>query len=541
MSSPNFPYRFNAASHFVDANVEEGRGLRVALECGDEHVTYQEVLERVNRFGSALGRRFSVRMEERVVLLLLDTPAFAYSFFGTIKIGAVAVPVNTLWKAQDLRHVLNDSRARVLIVSAQLTPALEAIPRAELPWLEHVVVVADGATAVPDGTIDFGELLESGSADLDSAPTCKDDAAFWLYSSGSTGDPKGCVHLQHDMAVSADQYAKGVLGMTATDRCFSVAKLFFAYGLGNGLYMPFSVGARSILWSGPPAAANVYRVIERHRPTLFFSVPTGYAMMLALAGDEGREFDLTSIWHAVSAGEALPPALFDRFKERFGIEILDGIGATETTHMFISNRPGQIRRGSSGLLVPGYEARILDDERREAPAGTIGNLYIKGDSICAGYWNQHEKTKDTIEGHWIRTGDKYSRDEDGFFWYAGRTDDMLKVGGLWVSPIEVEHALLQHAAVQECAVVGFTDRDELVKPFAFVVLRDGVERSARTSAELQAYVKDVLPVYKRPRWVEFLTDLPKTATGKVQRFQLRERLRREAGDPIRNEGSRAEA
>jgi benzoate-CoA ligase len=476
-------------------------------------------------------------MEERVVLLLLDTPAFAYAFFGTIKTGAVAVPLNTLWKAPDYRYVLNDSRARVLVASASLLPQIAAIPRPALPHLEHIVVVRDGAPvqAEPDAvgdlanlefeTIDLANLLNAGSADLEPAPTCRDDAAFWLYSSGSTGRPKGCVHLQHDMAVSAELYARGVLGITAADRTFSVAKLFFAYGLGNGLYMPFSVGATSILWPGPPAAASVYRVIEQHRPTLFFSVPTGYGMMLAHAPGEGRDFDLTSIRLAVSAGEALPPALFERFKQRFGIEILDGIGATETTHMFISNRPGSVRPGSSGLVVPGYEARLLDDEGRDVPPGTIGNLYVKGDSTCAAYWNQHEKTKDTIQGHWIRTGDKYSQDADGFFWYAGRVDDMLKVGGQWVSPVEVEHALMQHAAVLECAVVGQQDRDDLVKPFAFVVVRPGVEGSPALAEQLQTFVRAALAEYKRPRWIEFVPELPKTPTGKVQRFKLRDELR----------------
>jgi benzoate-CoA ligase family protein len=294
------------------------------------------------------------------------------------------------------------------------------------------------------------------------------------------------------------------------------------------MYMPFSVGGTAILFPGVPAAADVYATIERYRPTLFFSVPTGYAMMLAhqrqTAGP--ADFDLGSVRHAVSAGEALPPALFERFKRRFGIEILDGIGSTETLHMFISNRPGAVRPGSSGLLIDGYEARLLDDQKQAVRTGEMGNLYIKGDSTCASYWNQHDKTTDTIEGRWIRTGDKFQQDADGYYWYSGRSDDMLKVGGQWVSPIEVENALIRHDAVQECAVVGRPDADSLVKPFAFVVVRPGAAAGPALARELQDFVRAELADYKRPRWVEFLSELPKTPTGKIQRFKLREAIAR---------------
>jgi benzoate-CoA ligase len=323
------------------------------------------------------------------------------------------------------------------------------------------------------------------------------------------------------MVVCAELYAQGVLGMTESDRSFSVAKLFFAYGLGNAMYFPFAVGATAILWPGPPTAANVFTIIEKHRPTLFFSVPTNYAMLLAHHRD-GPDFDLSSVRYAVSAGEALPAALFERFKERFGVEILDGIGSTEILHIFISNRPGAIRPGSSGLVVPGYEAKLVDEENRPVAVGEIGNLLVKGDSTCAFYWNKHEKTKDTIEGCWIRTGDKYRQDEDGFFWYAGRTDDMLKVGGIWVSPVELENTLVEHPAVLECGVAGRADRDGLVKPVAFVVVRPGVESTSHLADELQQFARERLADYKRPRWVEFVTELPKTATGKIQRYKLRE-------------------
>jgi benzoate-CoA ligase family protein len=524
------PRLFNATTYFVDRNLSEGRADRVAIECGEDRITYGQVAEQVNRFASAL-RQLGVRREERVMLLLLDGPAFAYAFFGTMRIGAVAVPVNTLLKPHDYRYLLEDSGAVVLVVSDALLPLVQDIPRDELPRLRHVVVVGRtqrGADLSWDG------LLAGGSAMSETEPTTRDDAALWLYSSGSTGIPKACVHLHHDMVVCAELFGRGVLSITSADRCFSVAKLFFAYGLGNALYFPFSVGATAILWPGPPAPAHVYDIIERHRPTLFFSVPTSYAMLLAHtpALSEQREsngrtpdFDLSSIRMAVSAGEALPPPLFDRFKQRFGIELVDGIGSTEALHMFIANRPGAVRAGSSGQLVAGYDARILDNDGQPVPAGEVGNLWIRGDSVCACYWNQHDKTVDTIQGPWLRTGDKYSVDEDGYYWHAGRADDMLKVGGQWVSPVEVENVVLAHPAVQECGVVGFEDRDGLVKPIAFVVLRPGTEDSPERAGELEQFVRARIAEFKRPRRVAFVTELPKTATGKIQRFKLRELAR----------------
>jgi acyl-coenzyme A synthetase/AMP-(fatty) acid ligase len=538
------PANFNAASHFVDRHVSEGRGGNVAIVCGDTSLTYKEVQGGVNRCGNAL-RGIGVRPEDRVLLLLLDGPEFAYAFFGAIKIGAVPVPLNTLWKPADYQYVIRDSRASVLVVSAELLPVIGRIADAERRALRHIIVVGESADA--GRHVSFPHFESQGADELEAEATSRDAPAFWLYSSGSTGAPKGCVHLQHDMFVCAELFGKGVLGIQEVDRCFSVAKLFFAYGLGNGLYFPFSVGATAILWPGAPTAPNVFATIERHRPTLFYSVPTGYGMMLAherlpahargepvepranggssfdrLRTSGSADFDLSSLRLAVSAGEALPAALYHRFKERFGVDIIDGIGSTETLHMFISNRPDAIRPGSSGLLVRGYDARLLDDEGDAVLPGEIGNLWIRGDSICTGYWNQHEKTKNTIEGHWIRTGDKYTQDVDGFYWYAGRSDDMLKVGGLWVSPVEVENALMTHEAVLECGVVGHEDHDGLVKPMAFVVLRDAAAASPALSQALQQFVRDRLAEYKRPRWVQFVSELPKTATGKIQRFKLRQ-------------------
>jgi benzoate-CoA ligase len=524
------PDQFNAATYFIDRHLDQGRGEKVAIEAGDARVTYRQLGEKVNRFGNAL-RQLGARIEERVLLLLLDSPEFAFSFFGAIKIGAVPVPVNTLLKAADHQYILNNSRARVVVVSESLYPQIEAIPREQLRYLQHVIVV-DAAPAT--GTLCFGDVIEQNSPQLEAEPTSRDDAAFWLYSSGSTGPPKACVHLQHDMVVCAERYAKGILGMTESDRCFSVAKLFFAYGLGNALYFPLAVGATSILTPGAPKPQHVFEIIERHRPTLFFSVPSNYAALLAHVPGTNRvgtapgcrdapDFDFSSVRYAISAGEALPAAIFHRFKQRFNVEVLDAIGSTEVLHVFIANRPGAVRPGSSGQIIPGYEAKIVDESDQPAKPDEIGNLLVKSDSTCSHYWNQHEKSKSTIEGHWIRTGDKYYQDADGYFWYAGRSDDMLKCSGAWVSPIEIESVLIEHPAVQEAAVVAREDHDQLLKPAAYVILRNGTPCTPDLARELQEFVVRRLPIFKRPRWVEFVDDLPKTATGKLQRYKLREK------------------
>ncbi len=363
--------------------------------------------------------------------------------------------------------------------------------------------------------------MQGASATLEAASTNKDDSAFWLYSSGSTGFPKGCVHLQHDMSYCTEYYAKPVLGIKEDDITFSAAKLFFAYGLGNGLYFPFGVGASTVLYPGRPLAEDMFKVVQQNRPTIFFGVPTLYASMLALPDAEKR-FDFSSVRVCVSAGESLPADILRRWQEKFHVDILDGIGSTEILHIFISNRAGEIRPGSTGKLVPGYEALITDESGHAVAQGEIGNLLIRGDSTAAYYWNKHEKTKDTMNGHWIHTGDKYYQDTDGYYWYGGRSDDMLKVGGQWVSPVEVEAALIAHPAVLECAVVGDMDADKLIKPRAYVVLNAGYEASPALADELKAFVKQRLAAFKYPRWIDFVAELPKTATGKIQRFKLRE-------------------
>lgn len=517
MSMPaiEIPDRFNAAAYFVDRHVAEGRAGKVAFFHEGGTITYGQLQELVNRVGNAL-RELGVEMEHRVLLLLLDGPEFVASFFGAIKIGALPIPVNTMMRAQDYLYFLEDSRARVAIVSEPLlAEAGPVLGRATS--LKHVVVVGRPGS----GQLGFDAWVGRASARLDPADTSKDDAAFWLYSSGSTGFPKGAVHLQHDMLVCSDTYALQVLGITEADRTFAAPKLFFAYGLGVNMYFPMRVGAQGVLHPHRPTPETMFELIDRHRPTLFFGVPTLYAAMLQVK-DASRRFDCSSLRLCVSAGEALPPELYKRWTEQFGVELLDGIGTTEILHIFLSNRPGRVKPGSSGVPVPGYEAMIVDDHGAPVPQGEVGNLRIKGDSTMAYYWNKHEKTKACLFGDWIQTGDKYYQDADGYYWYCGRADDMLKVGGIWVSPVEVENTLVGHPAVLEAAVVGWEDTDRLVKPRAYIVLKEGHQASPALEAELKRFVKDKIAPYKYPRWIEFVPDLPKTATGKIQRFKLRQ-------------------
>ncbi|MGH9497892.1 MAG: benzoate-CoA ligase family protein [Terriglobales bacterium] len=517
------PTAFNAATYFVDRNVHEGRGAKIALECGEERVSYGQLLERTNQAGNVL-RQFDMRPGERVLLMLSDGPEFLYGFFGAIKAGAVAVPLNPQLKPAEYEYVLNDTEARVAVVSDLALSQLRLIPQGHLKYLQEVVVVDQSQHHV------FHRLMASASPDLEAQPTGRDDAAFWLYSSGSTGPPKGCIHRHRDMVVCSELYAKGILEMNESDRCYSVARLFFAYGLGNAGYFPLSCGATAILSPARPTPAGVFADIERYRPTLFFSVPSNYAALLAHRREQAGEFDLSSVRYAVSAGEALPAPLFERFKQRFGVEILDAWGSTETLQMVLANRPGEVRPGSSGKVIPGYEAKLVDERGQEVARGEIGTMLIKGDSTCAGYWNQHEKTAATFQGNWFRTGDKYQQDEEGYFWYAGRADDMFKVNGRWLSPTEVESALIAHPAVREAAVVAREDEHGLTKPAACVVVNADVRADDELASTLQDWVAQRVGTYKRPRWVSFLSELPKTATGKVQRYKLRALQAEQAGN-----------
>ena len=549
------PEQFNAASAFLDSNIDAGRGAKTAIYYEGQTYSYAEIAAQANQVGAGL-RELGVDIEQRVALALLDSPAFAAAFFGAMKIGAVPVPMNTLSRAPDCVYMLNDSRAKVLFIHASLWAGIQGI-LPELTYLRHVIVVGlerqaatetpakrgflsrrapttaqpqTFATATGQATIyDYDQWRSAASSQLTAARTSKDDTAFWLYSSGSTGFPKGCVHLHHDMTFCTEYYAKPILGINENDIAFSSSKLFFAYGLGNGLYFPFGVGASVAHHPGRPAPEDLFNVVQQVRPTLFFAVPTVYAAMLALP-DADKRFDFSSVRACVSAGEALPADILRRWQDKFHVDILDGIGSTEILHIFISNRLGDIRPGSTGKLVPGYEARILDENGQPTPRGEMGTLQISGDSTTAFYWNKHDKTKDVIQGRWISTGDTYYQDEDGYFWYAGRADDMLRVGGRWVSPAEVEGALIAHPAVLECALIGAPDEDELIKPKAYVVLKEGYAPSDALAEELIAFVRDQVAHYKAPQWVEFVTELPKTATGKIQRFMLRQALQKKTTD-----------
>lgn len=504
-ASELLPDVFNAAEHFVGRHVHEGRGERAAIVTDDATLTYAELDLAVRRCASAL-RSLGVHRGDRVALLLRDSPVLSIGFWGAIAAGAIAVPVNTLLKDHDYRTIFHDADARLVIYDPSI---VDARP-----------LVADGATALP--VAEASAAIDAATPTETYARTHRDGFAFFLYSSGTTGEPKGVVHLQHDMWICCETYGRSILHVRPDDRCFSIAKLFFAYGLGNAQYFPFHVGGSAVLFEGRPTPEAVFAQVKRHRPTLFFGVPTAYANMLA-AMDDGLEADFSSVRACGSAGEALPAALFERWRERTGLPILDGIGSTEICHIFLSSRPDALRAGSTGKAVPGYDLRLVDESGDDVPHGELGDLLVRGDSTMACYWNKHEATKHTLRGDWIRTGDKYLRDEDGFYFHGGRSDDMLKAGGIWVSPVEVEGVLLEHASVLECAVVGGEDDDGLVKTHAYVAVRSGIVASPELGEALRAHAKSRLAPYKCPRWVTFVDQLPKTATGKIQRFLLRAR------------------
>lgn len=511
------PREYNAAVDLVERHLVEGRGARVAYIDDTTSLTYAALAEQVNRAGGALAA-LGVRMEQRVLMIMLDTVRFPAVFLGALKIGAVPVPVNTLLTADDYAYLLRDSRASVVVVSAALYPKIAPV-LAEQPFLEHVVV--DGALE-PDAVASralhsLDELLDAASPALEAAPTTCDDVAFWLYTSGSTGRFKGAIHLHGDMIYTAEYYGVGVLGIREDDRVFSAAKLFFAYGLGNALTFPLRAGATAILMAERPTVAAVQRRLASQAPTIFCGVPTLYASLLAdpdLATGEALRI-------CTSAGEALPRDLGERWRARTGTDILDGIGSTEMLHIFLSNRPGDVRYGTTGKAVPGYALKLLDEHGAVVPVGGIGDLWVSGPTSAVAYWNKRELSRATFHGSWTRTGDHYQCDEDGYYTYQGRSDDMLKVGGIYVSPFEVEAALISHESVLEAAVVGHLDEHDLVKPRALVVLKNLEHASEVLADELRAHVKAALAPYKYPRWIEFVRELPKTATGKIQRFKLR--------------------
>jgi benzoate-CoA ligase family protein len=512
---PQIPSRYNFAAALIEQRLV-GHGDRPALECQGRAWTYAQVSEMVNRAGNAF-RALGLAREQRVMIVLPDSPEFIAAYLGAIKIGAVAVPCNTFLGPSEYAYFLRETRAPLLVTDRDLLKRMEPALK-EAANLQAIVLV--------DQDKDDGRLrawcswIESASGVLRAAETHKDEAAFWLWTSGSTGEPKAAVHVHQHPPWCCYNYARGVLAMNAADRTFSAAKLFHAYGLGNSLFFPFWVGATSILSPGRSLPDAVYDVIHRARPTIFFGVPTLFAAMLQVPDAEQR-FDLSSIRFCVSAGESLPAELFRRWQARFATEILDGLGSTELLHMYLSSRPGRVRPGSTGVPVPGYEVKILDETGTPIGPRRVGDLYVKGPSTAIMYWNRREQTKQKMCGEWFVSGDKCSVDEDGYFWYAGRADDMFKVSGEWVSPIELESVLIQHESVVECAVVATPEPPGILKPKAFVVLRQDCIASEALAAELRTFVHDRAAHYKCPRVFEFVTELPKTATGKIQRFKLK--------------------
>jgi benzoate-CoA ligase family protein len=511
----SIPRDFNIAAEYIDRPAAL-HGSRTAYLCGDERVTYAGLRGLVNRTGNALAA-LGVQIEQRVAILLPNQPAFVAAFFGAAKIGAVAAPISTAVAADEQLFLLNDSRAPVLVVSAPLWAALRP-RRAALPFLRHILIV-DGDSQAADEHA-FPSLLDAASPELEPAPTTSDDVAFWLHTSGSTGTPKWAMHLHRNMPFAERCYAAPFINLRPDDVVLAGGPCFHAYPLGLTTYFALAAGATVVLNRERPTPARIFALIKEHAVTVFAGVPTLYAQMLH-AAEAGEPTDLSSVRLCLSAAEPLPADLYRRWRDRFGVELLDGIGTTEALHVFISNRAGDVRPGSSGRPVPGYDVCLRDESGAGVPPGEIGNLAIRGDSLFAGYWNRHDTTRRVLQGEWYHTGDKYSTDADGFYWYRGRADDMLRVSGHWVSPAEVEAALISHPDVIEAAVVGKADADELIKPQAFVILRAGVEPTERLADDLKTHVKSRIAPYSYPRWIEFITDLPKTATGKIQRYKLR--------------------
>jgi benzoate-CoA ligase family protein len=509
------PALYNLTERFVDRHIIEGRGGLPAIRCGDRVWTYHQVFETINRAGNLL-KALGIHEEQRVLIALPDSAEFVVSYFAALKIGAVAVPTNTALQAHEYCRCLDDSRARVLIVAADLLPRFAPI-LADRPFLSHVVVVGRTTAAA---YLDWEAGLAAHSPILDPAPTAADDVAFWLWTSGTTGRPKAAVHLHQDWTHCCEGYARGVLDIRLEDVTFSSSKLFHAYGLGNGLMFPFYVGATTVLLPGKATADVVLATVERERPTLFFSVPTLYSSMLAET-DQQHSHDFSSVRLAVSAAEPLAADIFVRWARRFGVEILDGLGSTEVLHIYVSARPGRVKPGSAGQPVPGYDVRITDANGNAASEGEIGDVQVRGFSTALWYWSRRRATTDRMRGEWFHTGDKAYRDHDGYLWYAGRSDDMFRVSGEWVSPIELEHALIEHRTVLEAAVVPYQDEHRVTKSMAYVVLKSGAAPTDDLARDLQAFVRERVTHYKCPRRIEFVDHLPKTAAGKIQRFRLR--------------------
>ena len=514
---------YNAVTDFVDANVARGLGDKIAFIDPDRSLTYGELQARTIRFANAL-RALGVEHEQRVALLLNDTVDYPVAFWGTVRAGATAVPLNTYLPIPQCAYILGDCRATVLVVAAPLAQLISALIKG-LPRLKAVIIVGEvddqEKPRHQSNVYSFEDLICAAEATPVTADTLSDEVAFWMYTSGSTGDPKGVRHVHSSLMATAKLFGQGVLGIREDDLVHSASKLFFSYGLGNAMSFPLSVGATAALWPHRPSPEGVFEIMRRHRPTIFYGVPSLYTALLSHHGIcRGAGSDRLRL--CVSAGEALPARIGEHWRDTVGVDVFDGLGSTEMLNTFLSNRPGDIRYGSTGKPVPGYEVRIVDERGCDLGTGEIGELIVRGPSAGEGYWNQREKSRRTFAGEWTHTGDKYCRDVDGYHYYCGRTDDMFKVSGMWVSPFDVEAALVSHEAVLEAAVIGKEDADGLIKPKAFIVLKNGFKADDMLLETLKVHVKDRAGSWKFPRWIELRSDLPRTATGKLQRFRLRE-------------------
>ena len=507
------PEKFNAGWFMLDCHIEEGIGDNVAIYYKDQKITYQDVFLESNRLGNAL-LNLGVEMENRVLCLLYDCPELIVSMLSAMRIGAVPIATNTMLPASDILYILNDSRAKVAVIHEDFVSLISSI-RGQLPYLKKVIVLGQGG----DGQLSYRDVLNQSSDELLIADTFKDDMAIWQYTSGTTGTPKGVVHLHHNIPYHFEAFARKIIGVTEKDIFFSAAKLFFSYGQGNSFLIPFCAGASTILLSGKAKPETIMETITRYRPTVYCGLPTSFNNILQLPDKE--KYDFSSVRICLSASEVLPRPIAKRWKAAFGVEIIDGIGSTEGFYIFICNRPGEVVAGSTGKPIPGFEAKIVDDEGMELPPGMVGNLMVKGASMGAAYWNHSELSKETFLGPWVNTRDRFSRDEEGYYWFSGRKDDMIKASGVRGSPVEVENTLMTHPAVRECAVIGSADNDGLQKPKALIILNDSYHSGPQLINELQAFVKNKIAPYKFPRWIEFVDELPKTAAGKLDRLQLR--------------------
>ena len=511
-----FSKQFNVAVPFIDRHIQENRAERIAIQCGNETITYGCLSERVNRCGNALLNQ-GLTPGDRLLMVVKDTPAFFYLFWGAIKAGIIPVPVNTLLRTDDYAFMIEKTTCRALCYSPEYKGEIEPALAAAQHRPQTVLIEGSSASQITS----LESLMNSTSPTLAPFPATARDDCFWLFSSGSTGRPKAAVHRHRDMVVTSELYGVGCLNITSGDIFYSAAKLFFAYGLGNAMTLPLWIGGRLILDSRKPTPETTFENIFRYRPSLYFGVPTLYSALLNACDEIEPKPDLTSLRACVSAGEALPADILHRWRRNFGIDIVDGIGSTEALHIFITNRIGAVVPGASGRLVPGYQARILDENDNVVATGQVGRLLIKGPSIASYYWQEPERTAQTMKGDWLETGDSYLQNNDGAFFYCGRNDDMMKVGGIWCSPFEIEAKLIEHPAVLEAAIVAREDDAGLIKPAAFIVLNDSKAASELLKNDLASHVKSSLARYKFPRWITFVDVLPKTATGKIQRFKLR--------------------